>query len=74
MSVKYWKRESLVDGSILALFKVENNDGEEKGYYYKNGKWSLDESGEIPVKVMWEDDYDCISEAEANNIIKALDQ
>ena len=68
--VKYWKRESLVDGSIIALYKVEEDSKETKCYFYKNGNWQEDKSGSILTKVMWEDDYDFISEAEANHILK----
>lgn len=66
MKTTYWKRESLVDGRILALFKEENG----KGYYYKNGEWH--EDADVITKAKWEDDYEVISEAEANQIMKQL--
>lgn len=69
MAAEYWKRESLADGKILALFRIED---EKVGYYYKDGKWSEDESGDVIAKVMWEDDYNPISEAEAKECMKHL--
>ena len=65
--VKYWKRESLVDGNIVALFKIETDNAGMTGYIYKNGKWK--EYPQIVAKAGYDDDYDFISEAEAKQIL-----
>lgn len=70
MKTTYWKRESLVDGRIIALFKIEKSEKEMSGYIYKNGGWQ--EYDAIVAKAGWDDDYDCITEAEANKIMKQL--
>lgn len=64
----YWKRESLNDGSIIALFKIETANGIRTGYIYKKGKW--EEYDPIISKAGYDDDYDCISEEEAKEIMK----
>ena len=70
MRISYWKRESIVDGSLIALFKVERTDSEILGFIYKDGGWV--EHPHIAADAGWSDDYDCISEEEANNIIAEL--
>ena len=66
----YWKRESINDGSIIALFKIEESEGIMTGYIYKKGKWEKHSS--IVAKAGYDDDYDCITEAEAKKIMKRM--
>ena len=70
MKTKYLKRESLVDGRVIALFKIEETKKEMSGYIYKNGKWQ----GYDPIvaKAGYDDDYDYISEEEAKKIMSQL--
>lgn len=70
MKTTYWKRESLVDGRIIALFKIEQSEEGLSGYIYKNGEWQKYDA--IVAKAGWDDDYDCISESEAKKIMKQL--
>lgn len=55
----YWIKESLFDGRVIAVYKVEHDYNTK---YYKNGEWHS-----CPTK--WElgvdDDYDNVSEEEA---------
>jgi hypothetical protein len=68
MKTTYWKRESIATGKVVALFKIEEKDGERTGYIYKNGTFK--EYDPILAKAGYDDDYDCITEAEAKKIMK----
>ena len=64
----YWKRESINDGSIIALFKIETSDKGMEGFIYKKGKWEEHET--ICARAGYDDDYDYTTEAQAKSIIK----
>lgn len=70
MKTRYWKRESITDGHIVALFKTVETESEISGYIYKNGKWEAYEP--IVAKAGYDDDYECISASEANSIMKQM--
>ncbi len=68
MKTTYWKRESISTGEIVALFKIEETDKEMAGFIYKDGNWQ--EYDDIVAKARYEDDYDNITEKEANSIMQ----
>lgn len=70
MKKTYWKRESLANGKVIALFKIEETENGATGYIYKAGKWQ--EYDAIIAKAGYDDDYDCITEAEAKRIMSQL--
>lgn len=68
--ITYWKRESINDRSLIALFKIEETDYEMTGFIFKDGEWK--ENNTIVAKAGWDDDYDYISEQEAEEIINKI--
>ncbi len=68
--ITYWKRESIIDGSLIALFKIEETSYEMSGFIYRDGEW--EEHNSIVAKAGWDDDYDHISREEAEEIIEKL--
>lgn len=70
MSIKYWKKESIVDGSLVALFKIERTNSGIFGFIYRDGKWV--DHPRIVADAGWDDDYDRISDEEAESIMAEL--
>ena len=70
MKTRYWKRESITDGRIVALFKTVETGSEISGYIYKNGEWK--EYEPIVAKAGYDDDYECISASEARRIMHQM--
>lgn len=68
MATKYWKRESIATGELVALFKVTETKNGMSGYIYKNGKWQPYE--DIVAKAGYDDDYDYVLEADVEELKK----
>lgn len=68
--ITYWKRESIIDGSLIALFKIEETNCEMTGFIFKDGEWK--EHNTIVAKAGWDDDYDYISKEEAEVLINKV--
>ena len=68
MATKYWKRESIATGELVALFKVTKTKNGMSGYIYKNGKWQPYE--DIVAKAGYDDDYDYVLEADVEELKK----
>lgn len=67
MSTKYWKRESIATGELVALFKVTDTKEGMSGYIYKNGSWQPYD--DIVAKAGYDDDYDFVPSADIKELM-----
>lgn len=66
----YWKA-TRISGEIYGLFKVVKSGSWYKTYRYNSGDWARDDDAYFEFGI--DDDYDHISEVEAQKIMKELD-
>lgn len=67
----FWKATS-ISGKVYGLFRVEKSGDWYKTYRYRDGAWVADD--EVYFKFGWDDDYDHITDAEAKQIMEAMDR
>lgn len=67
MATKYWKRESIATGELVALFKVTETKEGVSGYIYKNGSWQPYE--DIVAKAGYDDDYDFVPSTDIKELM-----
>lgn len=70
MKTRYWKRESITDRRVVALFKTVEKGNEMSGYIFKDGEWKEYEL--IVAKAGYDDDYDNITASEAKELMEQL--